>query len=202
MPEFAAHLVPYIQMPSGLAELSLCLWLLIFRLNVSRWRSRPARLGERRFKRPSSSEERQMDAEVRRSWILSLFAILLVVLAIEDFVKPLLTPHVATVAGARVQGAIVFFGMRLQGRLMFVGWLVGTFLLILAIGIWRMRRYAAVMANCYAAYVLANIVIYTAIHPLPQTRADLVFAVVYETVAVTGALTLAIVLQRERAHLS
>lgn len=36
-PEFAAHLVPYIQIPSGLAELSLCLWLLIFGLDVSRW---------------------------------------------------------------------------------------------------------------------------------------------------------------------
>ena len=141
-------------------------------------------------------------AEVRRSSILTLFAILLVVLAIEDFVKPLLTPHVATVAGARVQGAIVFFGMRLQGRLMFVGWAIGAFLLILAIGIWRMRRFANVLANCYAAYVVANIVIYTAIHPLPERRADLAFAVVYEAVALTGALTLAIVLRRERAHLS
>lgn len=141
-------------------------------------------------------------AAVKRSAILTLFAILLVMLAIEDFVKPLLTPHVATVAGARVQGAIVFFGMRLHGKLMFVGWLVGAFLLTLAIGIWRMRRYATVMANCYAAYVLANIAIYTAIHPLPETRADLAFALVYEAVAVAGAWALAIFLRRERVHLS
>jgi hypothetical protein len=36
-PEFAAHLVPYIQVPSAVAELSLCLWLLVIGVNVSRW---------------------------------------------------------------------------------------------------------------------------------------------------------------------
>lgn len=141
-------------------------------------------------------------AAVRRSPILTLFAILLVVLAIEDFVKPLLTPHVATVAGAHVQGTIVFFGMRLQGKLMFVGWLVGAFLLTLAISIWRMRQYARVMANWYAAYVLTNIVIYSAIHPLSKTLADLSFALTYETVAVAGAWAIATFLRRKSAHLT
>lgn len=36
-PGFAAYLFPYIQVPSGLAELSLCLWLLVMGVNVSRW---------------------------------------------------------------------------------------------------------------------------------------------------------------------
>src|SRR5262249_53614488 len=36
-PGFAAQLVPYIQVPSGVAELSLCLWLLVVGVNVSRW---------------------------------------------------------------------------------------------------------------------------------------------------------------------
>ncbi len=36
-PGFAAHLFPYIQVPSGVAELSLCLWLLVMGVNVSRW---------------------------------------------------------------------------------------------------------------------------------------------------------------------
>lgn len=57
----------------------------------------------------------------------------------------------------------MFFGMRSQGNLMFVGWLVAAFLFTLAIGIWRMRQYASWMANCYAVYVLLNIVIFTAI---------------------------------------
>jgi hypothetical protein len=41
-PEFAAHLVPYIQIPSGLGELSLCLWLLVVGVNTQRWRKRSA----------------------------------------------------------------------------------------------------------------------------------------------------------------
>jgi hypothetical protein len=36
-PEFAVHLVPYIQLPSGVAELSLCLWLLVMGVNTQRW---------------------------------------------------------------------------------------------------------------------------------------------------------------------
>jgi Domain of unknown function (DUF4386) len=36
-PAFAAHLVPYIQLPSLVGEGSFCLWLLIVGLNVERW---------------------------------------------------------------------------------------------------------------------------------------------------------------------
>jgi hypothetical protein len=37
-PEFAAHLVPYIQLPSGIGELSLCVWLLVVGVNSRRWK--------------------------------------------------------------------------------------------------------------------------------------------------------------------
>jgi hypothetical protein len=36
-PDFAAMLVPYIQIPSGVAEISLALWLLIAGVNAGRW---------------------------------------------------------------------------------------------------------------------------------------------------------------------
>jgi hypothetical protein len=36
-PGLAAHLVPYIQLPSLVGELSLCLWLLLVGVNVQRW---------------------------------------------------------------------------------------------------------------------------------------------------------------------
>jgi hypothetical protein len=39
-PGFAAHLVPWIQLPAILGEGSLCLWLLIVGLNAERWRTR------------------------------------------------------------------------------------------------------------------------------------------------------------------
>lgn len=37
-PGFAAHLVPYIQLPALLGEGSFCLWLLLAGVNVERWR--------------------------------------------------------------------------------------------------------------------------------------------------------------------
>jgi len=36
-PRLAAHLFPYILVPSGVAELSLCLWLLVIGVNVAKW---------------------------------------------------------------------------------------------------------------------------------------------------------------------
>ena len=37
-PAFAAHLYPYILLPGGVGELSLCLWLLVTGVNVQRWK--------------------------------------------------------------------------------------------------------------------------------------------------------------------
>ena len=46
-PGFAAHLVPWIQLPAPLGEGSLCLWLLIVGLSAKRWRMRQSALGDR-----------------------------------------------------------------------------------------------------------------------------------------------------------
>ena len=58
-----------------------------------------------------------------------------------------------------------------------------------------MRGYASAMANCYAAWVITNIAMYTAIHPRPQIAADMTFAAVDETAAVARAVTLPILLR-------
>jgi len=39
-PELATNLSPCIQIPSGLAELSLCLWFLVMGVNVSKWKEK------------------------------------------------------------------------------------------------------------------------------------------------------------------
>jgi hypothetical protein len=36
-PRFAAHLLPYVLMPSGAGELALCLWLLVMGIDVENW---------------------------------------------------------------------------------------------------------------------------------------------------------------------
>ena len=46
VPEFASHLVPYIQVPSGLAELLLCLWLLVMGVNAERWKEQAIKASE------------------------------------------------------------------------------------------------------------------------------------------------------------
>jgi hypothetical protein len=55
-PGFAAHLFPYIQVPSGIAELSLCLWLLIVGVNVSRWEKQASKASERGLNVPGRAE--------------------------------------------------------------------------------------------------------------------------------------------------
>jgi hypothetical protein len=39
-PAFSAHLFPYILVPSFVAELSLCLWLLVMGVNVPKWKEK------------------------------------------------------------------------------------------------------------------------------------------------------------------
>jgi hypothetical protein len=40
VPKFSTQLVPYLQIASGLAELSFCIWLLLVGVNVKKWREK------------------------------------------------------------------------------------------------------------------------------------------------------------------
>ena len=94
-----------------------------------------------------------------RGGVLSTAAVLFAILAISDFLKPL-----------RLEGGdtgLVFFGTRLGGvPNTILGPLFGIFLLVYAAGIWRMRRYALPMGYAYAAYVVINLVMFSAKNPL------------------------------------
>src|SRR5215469_9565178 len=49
-PALAAHLVPYIQLPSGVAELSFCMWLLVIGVNAPLWEKQADAAKERQIR--------------------------------------------------------------------------------------------------------------------------------------------------------
>ena len=134
-------------------------------------------------------------ANSRRGGFLTSMAILLVVLAITDILKPFHLEGPTT--------GLVFFGRRQSGVPdAILGALLGIFLLIYAAGIWRMRRYALYLGFAYAIYVTINIVLYTATNPMPTDRPDQIFGIVYSILAITFSWATAIVLNRHKADLA
>src|SRR5215469_3114301 len=98
-----------------------------------------------------------------RGITLTVFALLFVLVAITDFIKPF---HFFPNDG------FVFFGTKLTGVTnAIVAPLFGMFLLIFAFGIWSMRWYALPTAYAATACVVANMLLYTMknvdMHPLP-----------------------------------
>jgi hypothetical protein len=136
-----------------------------------------------------------MEAESKRGAALTGFAVLFVLLAIEDILKPF-----------RLEGpttGLVFFGTRLSGTAdAIMGPLFGIFLLVYAAGIWRMRRYVLYIAYGYATYVVINLVLASAKNPAPTTRAEVIFDVVYSVLAIVLSWTAAILVGRRRAALT
>src|SRR5438552_485710 len=110
-------------------------------------------------------------AESKRGPVLTVFAGIFVLLAIQDLLKPL-----------RLEGpdtGLVFFGTRLQGPSAVVGAPFALFLLTYAFAIWRMRRYALPMAYAYAVYVLVNVLLFTIKAPPPKNQGEFVFGIVF-----------------------
>jgi hypothetical protein len=127
-----------------------------------------------------------------RGSLLTVFAVLFVLLAISNLMKPLeLNPE---------QG-FVLFGRRLSGTPNAIaGPLFGLYLLVYAAGIWRMRRYALPMGVLYAAYVVLNLVLFTVRDPQPA-RHGAAFNAVYGVVAIGVSAGAAALLARRREAL-
>jgi len=112
-----------------------------------------------------------------RGSALTVFAVLFLVLAISNFLKPL------QLGGDHT--GFVFLGRRLTGTAnTVVGPLFGLYLLVYAIGIWRMRRFALTMGALYAAYVIVNLILFNVRMPREPGIGYLVFGVVYIAVAI------------------
>jgi len=126
-----------------------------------------------------------------RGRALTVLAVVLVLLAVSDALKPL-----------RLEGAdtgFVLLGRRLEGAASGRAGLVAAAVLVaLAVGIWRLRPWAVPLAALYAAHVTANVLLFPWRTPLPPDAGVgyWTFGVVYTVLALGGAWTVAALLAR------
>jgi hypothetical protein len=102
-----------------------------------------------------------MEAErpSRDRW-LTVLAVLMALLAISNFTKPL-----SQAMAPQSDAGFVFFGYRLHGLAnAILGPLFGVVLASYAYGVWTMRRWVAPLAAAYAAYVIVNLISFV-LHP-------------------------------------
>jgi hypothetical protein len=136
-----------------------------------------------------------MEAGSKRGIALTVFAVLFVLLAIEDILKPFKLEGPQT--------GLVFFGHRLAGTAdAIMGPLFGILLLIYAAGIWRMRRYALYIAFGYAIYVILNLALATVYNPPPATHGEFIFDLAYTVLAVVLTWAVAFLLRAKRTELT
>jgi hypothetical protein len=91
--------------------------------------------------------------EGKRGWFLTVCALLFALLALSNFLKPVL---------ADAHTGFVFFGHRLSGVPNdVIGPVFGLILVAYVIAIWQMRRFALPLGWFYAGYVLTNTVLFS-----------------------------------------
>jgi hypothetical protein len=129
----------------------------------------------------------------KRGAMLTVFAILFALLAVSDFLKPLTEND---------QTGLVFFGERLHGLAdAILAPLLGIMLIVYAVGIWRMRRYAMPLAWLYAAFVLANMLLFRFFNP-PATQREMIFGIGFLIGAIAITTGTAVILTRRRSELA
>jgi hypothetical protein len=134
--------------------------------------------------------------EKARDRVLTTLAVLIGLLALSNFSKPL---------GQAMQpegnAGFVFFGYRLHGVANAVmGPLFGCVLAAYAYGVWTLRRWVVPLAGAYAVYVVFNLILF-ALHPPPGSQGSPIGLLVYAAVAVGGSSGGAYYLYRSRDRL-
>jgi hypothetical protein len=115
----------------------------------------------------------------KRCRFLTVMAILLAFVALDDVLKP---------SGGKSHPII--------------GPLVGVVLVLYAVGIWRMKRYAVAVAWIYAAYVILNLALFTIRNPPAPTRGEMICDIVNSISAIVLTVGTAIALTRHGHHLA
>ena len=132
-------------------------------------------------------------AEASRGPVLITFAVLFVILALSNFLKPF---HLDPNAG------FVFFGTKTHGIAnAILGPAFGALLVVYAIGIWRMRRWVLPIAYAYAAYVIVNLTLYTIRNAGSPGQPSPVFMLGYTAIAIGVSSGSAVLLRRRKQQL-
>jgi hypothetical protein len=143
----------------------------------------------------------------KRCRFLTVMAILLAFVALDDVLKP---------SGGKSQPTPASFpsadpprhrgswraSHRLGRGYPIIGPLVGVVLVLYAVGIWRMKRYAVAVAWIYAAYVILNLALFTIRNPPAPTRGEMICDIVNSISAIVLTVGTAIALTRHGHHLA
>ncbi len=128
----------------------------------------------------------------KRGWFLTVSAVLFALLALSNFLKPVL---------ADAHTGFVFFGRRLSGVPNdILGPLFGFILVAYVIAIWQMRRFALPLGWAYAAYVVANMVLFSM--NTTGARPSLPFMIATLVLGLGVPIGSALVLTQKRAELT
>jgi hypothetical protein len=131
--------------------------------------------------------------ESSRGPVLTAFAVLFAILALSNFLKPF---HLDPNAG------FVFLGAKTRGLAnAILGPAFGALLVIYALGIWHMRRWALPIAYGYAAYVILNLLLYSIRNPTSPRQPSPAFMILYIAVAIGVSAGSAVLLRRRRQEL-
>ena len=129
-----------------------------------------------------------------RGVALTIFAILFGLLAVSNFLKPVL---------ASAQTGFVFFGTRTSGlENAILGPLFGLFLVVYGAGIWRMKKYAMPLAYAYFLYVLLNTILFTVKNPETHSSGSPLLRLLFIAAGLGIPLASALILTRRRAELT
>jgi hypothetical protein len=132
-----------------------------------------------------------------RDRLLTALAVLIGLMAISNFAKPL-----GQAMDPGGNAGFVFFGHRLHGTAnAIIGPVFGLILTAYVYGVWRMKRWVVPLAGAYAVYVILNLVLFTA-NPPPGAQPMLVFMLAYAAVAIGVSSGGAFYLHRSRDRLS
>ena len=128
-----------------------------------------------------------------RGRLLTVLSVLFGILGLSNFIKFVPVTN---------DTGFVLLGERLSGTGNVVaGVIAGGVLLTYAAGIWQLRGWAVPLGWVYAAWVVANSILFRLRYPMPSATGQLIFEVTYSVVAITIAVGTAILLSRRRAHL-